>query len=151
MVRTKPINWLVSHSMPPSCNAAKLKMWLGTLLITFSTWLPSFGAETESPNFSHGQIEFYEKQVQPILTENCYKCHSHQADKIKGSFVLDSREGLLKGGETGPAIVPGEPEKSLLIKAVRHTDEDLQMPPKKTLPVEQINILVEWIKIGAPY
>src|SRR5436305_1410317 len=95
--------------------------------------------------FSPADIEFFEKQVQPILAENCYKCHSHQADKIKAEFVLDSREGLLKGGETGPAIVPGSPDKSLLIKAVRHVDEDLQMPPKKTLPAEQIVTLVEWI------
>src|SRR5436190_4855125 len=93
------------------------------------------------------QIEFYETRVLPILSENCFKCHSHQADKIKGSFVLDSREGLLKGGETGPAIMPGEPEKSLLMKAVRHVDEDLQMPPKKKLPDEQIAALAEWIKI----
>src|SRR5437867_4858149 len=125
--------------------------WFGAVVATAWVLFAAAGADTGSTSFSPLQIEFYEKQVQPILTENCHKCHSHQADKIKGSFVLDSREGLLKGGETGPAIVPGEPEKSLLIKAVRHTDEDLQMPPKKTLPVEQINILVEWIKIGAPY
>src|SRR5438445_2358612 len=125
--------------------------WFGAAVVTAWALFAAAGADTGSTNFSPQQIEFYEKQVQPILSENCYKCHSHQADKIKGSFVLDSREALLKGGETGPAIVPGEPEKSLLIKAVRHIDEDLQMPPKKTLPAEQINTLVEWIKIGAPY
>src|SRR5215469_5850901 len=81
----------------------------------------AFGIDS-TPAFSLQQIEFYEKQVQPILTENCYRCHSHEADKIKGSFVLDSREALLKGGETGPAIAPGDPEKSLLIKAVRQVD-----------------------------
>src|SRR5882724_1457914 len=151
MVRTKPINWSVSHCMPPSRKAAELRKWLGALLVTFGHLVANSAVGMESTNFSPLQIEFYEKQVQPILAENCYKCHSHQADKIKGSFVLDSLEGLLKGGETGPAIVPGEPEKSLLIKAVRHIDEDLQMPPKKTLPAEQIAILVEWIKIGAPY
>src|SRR5438128_6834148 len=74
---------------------------------------------TNAPQFSREQIEFYETRVQPILADNCYKCHSHQADKIKADFLLDSREGLLKGGETGPAISPGEPEQSLLIKAVR--------------------------------
>src|SRR5438132_11320545 len=87
---------------------------------------------------SREQIEFYEKQIQPILAENCFKCHSHQAEKIKGSLVLDSREGALKGGETGPAILSGDPEKSLLIRAVRHVDEDLQMPPKKKLAEAQI-------------
>src|SRR6266478_7724036 len=104
-------------------------------------------AETNSPllEFSRDQIEFYEKEVQPLLAENCYKCHSHQSDKIKGGFVLDSRDALLKGGETGPAIVPGDPDKSLLIKAVRHIDEDLQMPPKgNKLADEQISDLVAW-------
>src|SRR5438445_8603989 len=125
--------------------------WFGAAVVTALVLFAAAGADTVSTSFSPLQIEFYEKQVQPILAENCYKCHSHEADKIKGSFVLDSREGLLKGGETGPAIVPGEPEKSLLIKAVRRIDEDLQMPPKKTLPAEQIGTLVEWIKMGAPY
>ena len=101
--------------------------------------------------FSREQIQFYEQQAQPILADNCYKCHSHQADKIKGDFLLDSREALLKGGETGPAVVPGEPEKSLLIKAVRHIDEDLQMPPKKKLSDQQIAVLVQWVKLGVPY
>src|SRR6266404_7932224 len=97
-------------------------------LLTFGTILAFHqsikSAETNSAAFPPQQIQFYETRILPILSENCFKCHSHQADKIKGSFVLDSREGLLKGGETGPAIVPGEPERSLLIKAVRHTDED---------------------------
>src|SRR5881628_3634300 len=125
--------------------------WFGAVVATAWVLFAAAGADTGSTSFSPLQIEFYEKQVQPILTENCYKCHSHQADKIKGEFVLDSREGLLKGGETGPAIVAGEPEKSLLIKAVRQVDEDLQMPPKKKLSDEQIATLSKWIKIGAPY
>src|SRR5438132_1609714 len=125
--------------------------WFGAALATAWALFAAAGADTGSTSFSPLQIEFYEKQVQPILAENCYKCHSHQADKIKGGFVLDSREGLLKGGETGPAIVPGEPDKSLLISAVRHIDEDLQMPPKKKLADEQIALLAEWIKLGAPY
>lgn len=101
--------------------------------------------------FSREQVEFYEKKVQPILEQNCYKCHSHQAEKIKGGLVLDSREGLLRGGDTGPAVVPGNAEQSLLIKAVRHVDEDLQMPPKKTLGDPDIATLTEWVKLGAPY
>ena len=115
------------------------------------TMYPALGDDTNSPAFSRDQIEFYEKQVQPILAENCYRCHSHGSEKIKAGFVLDSRPGLLKGGETGPAIVPGAPEKSLLIKAVRHENDDLQMPPKKKLPDKQIATLAEWIAMGAPY
>src|SRR5262245_15325563 len=82
----------------------------------------------------HGAIvedlEFFENKIRPLLVENCYKCHSAQSEKLKGGLLLDTREGVLKGGETGPAIVPGDPEKSLLIKAVRYTDKDLKMPPK---------------------
>src|SRR2546427_4967560 len=139
-------------SMPVFFDRIHLPARVG--LLGIATFWSSFAdAQTNvfPARFSRDQVEFYEKRIQPILAENCYKCHSHEADKIKGSFVLDSREGLLKGGENGPAIVPGEPEKSLLIKAVRRIDEDLQMPPKKTLPAEQIGTLVEWIKMGAPY
>jgi hypothetical protein len=97
-------------------------------------------------------LELFEKKVQPILADNCYKCHSHDADKIKGGLVLDSREGALKGGDTGPALVPGKPQESLLLKAVGYSDPDLQMPPKgKKLSPEQIAVLTEWIKLGAPW
>src|ERR1041385_7287597 len=93
-------------------NTAFFRTWPGATVAMLWPICRALGADPNSPTFSRDQIEFYEKQVQPILVENCYKCHSHEADKIKGGFVLDSRPGLLKGGETGPAIVPGEPEKS---------------------------------------
>jgi len=97
------------------------------------------------------QLQFFENRIRPVLAENCYKCHSTQSEKIKGGLVLDSRDGVLKGGDTGPAIVPGDPEKSLLIKAVRYSDPDLQMPPKGgKLPDNTIADLVAWIKMGAP-
>src|SRR2546421_2625004 len=68
-------------------------------------------------------FEFFETKIRPIFVEHCYKCHSVQAEKLKGGLLLDTREGLLKGGDSGPAIAPGNPEKSLLIKAVRYTDK----------------------------
>jgi mono/diheme cytochrome c family protein len=96
-------------------------------------------------------VEFFEKKIRPVLVENCYKCHSAQAEKVKGGLLLDTREAVLKGGDTGPALVAGDPEKSLLIKAVRYADEDLQMPPKnKKLSAEQIADLEAWVKMGAP-
>ncbi len=96
-------------------------------------------------------IEFFEKKIRPVLVDTCYKCHSSETDKVKGGLLLDSRAALLKGGDTGPAIVPGDPEKSLLIKAIRYTDADLQMPPKnKKLSAEQIADLEAWVKMGAP-
>ena len=98
-------------------------------------------------------LEFFEKHIRPVLVENCYKCHSAQAEKLKGGLLLDSREGMLKGGDTGPAVIPGDPEKSLLIKAVRYTDKDLQMPPSKSggkLAPEIIAHFEAWVKMGAP-
>src|SRR5436190_15632590 len=71
--------------------------------------------------------EFFESKIRPVLADHCYNCHSEKAEKLKGGLYLDSREGILKGGDTGPALVPGDPEKSLLIKAIRYTDENLQM------------------------
>ena len=99
-------------------------------------------------------VEFFEQKVRPIFVDHCYKCHSSESGKAKGGFQLDTRDSLLKGGDTGPAIVAGQPEKSLLIKAVSYTDENLQMPPTKggggKLSDAQIAALTEWVKIGAP-
>ena len=97
------------------------------------------------------QLQFFESKIRPVLADNCYKCHSQQSERVKGGLLLDTREGTLKGGETGPAVVPGDLEKSLLIKAVRYTDPDLQMPPKdKKLSDAQIADLETWVKMGAP-
>src|ERR1051325_3648014 len=87
-----------------------------------------------------------------MLVERCYDCHSHEAGKSKGELYLDTREGWMKGGDKGTALVPGDPEKSLLIKAIRYTDEDLQMPPKakNRLSPEQVALFEEWVRMGAP-
>ena len=96
-------------------------------------------------------LAFYEQTVKPILAGACFECHSHEAKKFKGGLALDSTAAILKGGDTGPALVPGDVEKSLLIKAVRYTDADLQMPPKnKKLSSDQIAALEKWVKLGAP-
>jgi hypothetical protein len=96
-------------------------------------------------------VEFFEKKVRPVLSERCFSCHSTTAEKLKGGLYLDSREGLLKGGDTGPAIVVGDPKKSLLMKAVHWVDDDLKMPPKKKLAAEQIADLEAWILKGAAW
>ena len=98
-----------------------------------------------------GQVEFFESKVRPIFAEHCYQCHSAQAQKVKGELRLDTPEGLLKGGKSGTEIVPGEPEASRMIQAVRYMDPDLKMPPKgKKLSSEQIGSLEAWVKMGAP-
>src|SRR5947208_3135635 len=95
-------------------------------------------------------FDFFEKKIRPVLVERCYKCHSVQSAKLKGGLLLDSREGVLKGGENGPVLVPGDPDKSRLIEAERYKTYDLQMPPKEKLSDEQIADLVAWVKMGAP-
>ncbi len=94
-------------------------------------------------------MEFFEKRIRPLLADRCYKCHSAAAEKVKAGLLLDSRAGLLKGGDTGPAIVPGSEDQSLLIQAVRWADKDLQMPPKKKLSDPEIADLTSWVKMGA--
>lgn len=109
------------------------------------------GLKSAAQALTPAQCDFFENQIRPILVNSCYKCHSQQSPKLKGSLSLETREGWLAGGDTGPAIVPGDPDKSLLIKAVRYTDEDLQMPPKgEKLTDQQIAALVNWVKMGAP-
>ncbi|HEY2952226.1 MAG TPA: DUF1549 domain-containing protein, partial [Verrucomicrobiae bacterium] len=99
-------------------------------------------------------FEFFEKRIRPVLVERCYKCHSAASEKLKGALLLDTREGMLQGGESGrPAIVPGKAGRSLLIEAIRHQNDDLQMPPPKSgdkLSPEQIADFVTWINLGAP-
>ncbi len=94
-------------------------------------------------------VEFFEKKVRPILTERCLECHS-DAKKVKGGLHLDTRDGWMKGGDTGPALVPGNLDESLLVTAIRWKDHDLEMPPKKKLPPAEIAVLEEWVKMGAP-
>ena len=93
--------------------------------------------------------EFFEKKVRPLLLAHCTTCHGKE--KQKGDLRLDSREAMLKGGENGPAVKPGVPEKSLLVKAIRYTDVDLKMPKKAKMPDADIAILTEWVKGGAPW
>jgi hypothetical protein len=93
-------------------------------------------------------LEFFEKHVRPVLVEHCYKCHT--TSEASGGLVLDTRDGLLKGGDSGAVIVPREPEKSLLIGAVRYTHSDLKMPPKTRLSPAQVESLEKWVAMGAP-
>ncbi len=103
------------------------------------------------PKLSSSETEFFETKIRPVLVNHCYKCHSQGAEKIKGGLLLDTRDGVLKGGDSGPAIVPGNPDKSRLMTAVRYQDKDLQMPPNdQKLPDDVIADLERWIREGAP-
>lgn len=92
--------------------------------------------------------DFFEKEIRPVLAGSCQQCHG--AKKQEGSLRLDTREGLMKGGDTGPAIVPGDPAKSLLLSAIRQ-DGELKMPPRKRLTKEQVAAFTRWVELGAPW
>ncbi len=95
-------------------------------------------------------VEFFEKNIRPLLVEHCYSCHSERESKREGGLLLDSRAGWSVGGDKGPAIVASDLDASLLIRAVRYTDADLQMPPEKPLSKEQLVLLERWVAMGAP-
>ena len=121
-------------------------------LLAASGFLSSIPASAAEP--TKDQIAFFESKVRPILADKCYKCHSLEKNKTKGALTLDTAEGVRKGGEDGAIIVPGDPAKSILIKAVSYTDPDLAMPPNKDggkkLEDAEIAALTEWVKMGAP-
>jgi hypothetical protein len=94
-------------------------------------------------------VAFFENKVRPLLAERCYECHGTKEQN--SDLRLDTWEGIFKGGETGPAVVAGKPEQSLLITAVGYQAADLQMPPEKKLPAAEVAVLTEWVKMGAPH
>ncbi len=103
-----------------------------------------------TPTATPEGIVFFEKKIRPVLVANCYQCHSAQAAQVKGELLLDTRAGVQRGGETGAIIVPGDPDGSPLIHALRYADDAPAMPPRKQLPAEVIADFVQWVKLGAP-
>jgi Protein of unknown function (DUF1549)/Protein of unknown function (DUF1553)/Planctomycete cytochrome C/PA14 domain len=124
-----------------------MKLCLQFSLLALTLALPiAVSAQEKKP--SQAAIQLFELKVRPLLAENCFGCHGEK--KHKGGLRLDSLSGMLEGGDTSPAIVPGHPEKSLLVKAINH-DGELKMPRGKKLQREQIDTLTQWIKMGAPW
>jgi hypothetical protein len=124
-------------------------MPLRILLCFLAAIYPGIGCAEDKQDSARDGIEFFEKKIRPLLVKNCYECHSAEAKKLKGDLRLDTHDGVLKGGAHGPAIVPGDAAKSLLIRAVQQTG-DIKMPPKERLSAEEIADLETWVKIGAP-
>ena len=122
-------------------------------VLTLAVVAAGFAFANEEAAPSKEGLEFFEKNIRPILIDRCYECHSAEKNSSKGGLILDSRDGAYKGGDEGPAVIPGDLEKSLLIKAIQYTDPEFSMPPKKTggkLPDAKIALLEEWVKMGAP-
>ncbi len=130
----------------------QFKSFLASSLLLAGVSLSSHAAEpaAAAAPASPVALEFFEKKIRPLFVDNCYNCHSANTN-AKGGLRVDDRGGLLAGGDNGPVIVVGHPEKSMLIKAVSYTDSDLQMPPKKRLTPEQVADLTQWITDGAAW
>ena len=110
----------------------------------------TFPASAEDTRDVTAGIEFFESQVRPLLVNRCYKCHSAKSDPIEGGLRLDSREAWRRGGDAGAVIVPGKPGASRLLTAVLYQDPTLAMPPDAALPKREIEVLRQWIAMGAP-
>ncbi len=109
--------------------------------------LASLPCCAEDPSPEH--LEFFERKVRPLLVEHCFECHSTSSKKLQANLRVDSREAVLRGGDSGEALVPGDPEASLIIEAVRY--ESFEMPPKGKLSETDIQTLERWVAIGAPW
>jgi len=121
-----------------------VKPRLSSLVLMLAVVLPASGARADDAADKH-----FTARVLPLLELRCISCHG--PDKVKGGLRMDTREALLKGGENGPAVVPGKPSDSLLLQAVMHSKKDLEMPPKEKLTTNDIAVLEKWITDGAPW
>ena len=108
-------------------------------------------ASQKSETASAADLDLFEKRVRPVLVQRCFECHSAKAEKLKGGLLLDSREAILQGGDSGPAAVAGDVEKSLIVQAIRYNNDNGQMPPAGKLPEAEIAVLTEWVRRGLPF
>jgi len=122
--------------------------FLGPAALALVLFLDMPARAAEPAKLDPAQLEFFEKNVRPVLVEHCLKCHG--PEKQKGGLRLDSAAAMKSGGDSGPAMIVGKPDESRLIKALRYED-NIQMPPNKKLPEAQIQALAAWVKMGAPW
>ena len=123
-------------SLPASC-------------MTFVALVGGFPAGTPEGPPTAGQLEFFEKEIRPLLVDHCYPCHSSQVASPLAGLRLDSREAALEGGQSGPAVVPGKPEESPLVHRIQ--GKPVLMPPSGALDKHQIDALTRWVEMGAPW
>jgi len=153
-----PIDWVKADSRPelPSFNSAQVPpmlrgcLILGASLVLFAALPPARVLADETPP-NAADIEFFEKKIRPLLVMRCFECHSDQGKGVKGGLHLDSRSGMLAGGDSGPALVPEKPAESLLVEAINYPQDGVQMPPRGKLPQSEIDLLTEWVSRGAPF
>jgi hypothetical protein len=128
-----------------SCLVAAALFWLSYSL----PWQVCSAADEGTP--SAADIEFFEKKIRPLLVNRCFECHRDQGQGVKGGLHLNSRSGILTGGDSGPAVIAEKPEESLLVEAVNYKQDSVQMPPRGKLPPSEIELLTEWVRRGVPF
>jgi len=137
-------------SRPISVFHRRRWLWLLNAFAIGAFCTSRLGAEEPPAEPSAKQIEFFEKEIRPLLARRCFECHGPDAERLEGGLLMNSRAALLEGGDTGPAVVPGEPKGSLLIDAINYGDL-YEMPPKGKMPAEEIALLTRWVEMGAPW
>ena len=120
----------------------------GPIIAVFVGLMSAAAALAQQPTAD--SLKFFESNIRPVLATHCYECHSTSSGKIRGGLKVDSREALLRGGDSGPAVVPNSLERSLLYQALSSGDDVSPMPPKGKLPQAVIDDFRKWILMGAP-
>jgi hypothetical protein len=133
------------HSPPIQSPSGRNSGWLSLVAILLMSWPNSAAAQTTDL----AKLDFFETRIRPLLVKNCHKCHSANAKKLQAGLHLDSRQGFLSGGDSGPVIIPGKTDTGLLLGAVGYADVDLQMPPRGKLDEAELSDLKTWISDGA--
>ncbi|MCC7086251.1 MAG: PSD1 domain-containing protein [Pirellulales bacterium] len=126
----------------------RIEQSLVRLAVMTAVALPTAMGAADQPDAASSQRNYFEQHVRPLLIERCYECHAGQ--KRSGELSLETRLGWQRGGNHGPAIVPEKPDESLLIRAVRYQNDDLQMPPDRRLASDEVAVLENWVRMGAP-
>ena len=127
---------------------ARLLIFFCWLILGLSLGL-ILSADEKSKEVTPEQAEFFEKKIRPVFANNCFNCHG--PEKQEGNLRLDKHAFVMKGGDTGPAVVPGDTEKSEIVGAIGYDPTGYQMPPDGKIPQDDINNIIAWIKLGAPW
>ena len=128
------------------------RFWMIACIMLIPAFVQAAETKVTMAKATPEQATFFENKVRPLLSESCFRCHGGDPKKEpKAGLTLTSLEGMLVGGESGPALVPGNLDKSRIIEAVRYRNDNMAMPPKKPLPPEKVKILEEWVQSGAPW
>lgn len=131
-----------------STSTRKARMMKNSILLALLVSAISISSSLSVSADDRAGLDFFEKNVRPLLVQHCYECHSQKAGKNKGGLLLDRRSGWAKGGDSGPSIVPKKPSESLFVEAINY--ESLEMPPKSKLKPAEIAIFEKWIQLGVP-